>query len=46
MVHVEWSETDLRELVTDYLYIIRYQITRDRVRIVRLRHTARRPTKP
>jgi toxin ParE1/3/4 len=39
-------QTDLRELVTAYPYIIRYQITRDRVRIVRVRHTARRSTKP
>ena len=39
-------QTDLRELVTAYPYIIRYQITRDRVRIVRVRHTARRPTQP
>ena len=38
--------TDLRELVTAYPYIIRYQIVQDTVRILRIRHTARRPTKP
>lgn len=39
-------KTDFRELVTAYPTIIRYQITWDRVRIVRVRHTARQPTKP
>jgi addiction module RelE/StbE family toxin len=38
--------TDLRELVTAYPYVIRYRIVRDTVRILRVRHTARRPTKP
>ena len=38
--------TDLRELVTAYPYIIRYRIVRDEVRILRVRHTARRPTNP
>ncbi len=39
--------TDMRELVTAYPYIIRYRITRhDEVRILRVRHMARRPTNP
>ncbi len=39
--------TDMRELVTAYPYIIRYRIVRDdHVRILRVRHMARRPTKP
>lgn len=38
--------TGLRELVTDYPYIIRYRIVRDDVRILRVRHTSRRPTDP
>ncbi len=39
--------TDMRELVTAYPYIIRYRITRDdQVRILRVRHMARRPTNP
>jgi len=36
----------MRELVTSYPYIIRYRVTRDTVRILRVRHTARRPTSP
>ena len=40
------GQTDLRELIAAYPYIIRYQITREQVRIVRVRHTARRRTKP
>jgi toxin ParE1/3/4 len=41
------SNTDMRELVTAYPYIIRYRIVRDDVvRILRLRHTSRRPTNP
>jgi plasmid stabilization system protein ParE len=39
------AKSDMRELVTAYPYIIRYRITRDEVRILRVRHTARRPTK-
>jgi toxin ParE1/3/4 len=39
-------KTDKRELVTAYPYIIRYRIIRDVVRILRVRHTARRPTDP
>lgn len=36
--------TDMRELVTAYPYIIRYRIVRDEeVRILRVRHTSRRP---
>jgi len=39
--------TDMRELITDYPYIIRYRILRDEeVRILRVRHTSRRPTDP
>ena len=38
--------TDKRELVTAYPYIIRYRIAGDVVRILRVRHTARRPTAP
>ncbi len=39
--------TRLRELVTIYPYIVRYRIIRDdEVRILRVRHTARRPTRP
>jgi toxin ParE1/3/4 len=36
----------VRELVTAYPYIIRYRIVRDTVRILRIRHTSRRPTNP
>jgi len=39
-------KTDLRELVTAYPYIIRYRIVGDAVHILRVRHTARRPTDP
>ena len=38
--------TMMRELVTGYPYIIRYRVVGDTVRILRVRHTARRPTKP
>jgi toxin ParE1/3/4 len=38
--------TDTRELVTAYPYIIRYRIIRNEVRILRVRHTSRRPTNP
>ena len=38
--------TELRELVSIYPYVIRYRITRDTIRILRVRHTARRPTAP
>jgi toxin ParE1/3/4 len=38
--------TDSRELVTAYPYIIRYRIAGDTVRILRVRHAARRPTNP
>jgi toxin ParE1/3/4 len=40
------SGTPMRELVTSYPYIIRYRVVRDQVRILRVRHTARRPTNP
>ncbi len=39
-------KSDMREVMTSYPYIIRYRVTRDAVRILRVRHTARRPTKP
>lgn len=39
-------KTEMRELVTTYPYIIRYRIARDEVRILRVRHTSRRPTNP
>jgi addiction module RelE/StbE family toxin len=38
--------TDMRELVSISPYIIRYRITGDTVVIRRVRHSARRPTKP
>lgn len=38
--------TTMRELVTAFPYIIRYRIVRDTVRILRVRHTSRRPTTP
>lgn len=40
------SGNGLRELVTAYPYIIRYRITGGTVFILRIRHTARRPTVP
>jgi plasmid stabilization system protein ParE len=40
-------KTDMRERVTAHPYIIRYRIVRDDVvRILRVRHTSRRPTIP
>ena len=39
--------TGMRELVTDYRYIVHYRVTRaGTVRILRIRHTSRRPTTP
>jgi addiction module RelE/StbE family toxin len=38
--------TEMRELMTAYPYIIRYRVGQDAVRILRVRHTARRPTDP
>lgn len=39
--------TRMRELVTDYRYIIRYRVTREgTVGILRIRHTSCRPTTP
>ena len=38
--------TGMRELVTSYPYVIRYEIVGDTVEILRLRHTSRRPTAP
>jgi plasmid stabilization system protein ParE len=38
--------TALRELVSHYPYIIRYAIDGDTVVILRVRHSARRPTNP
>jgi plasmid stabilization system protein ParE len=39
-------KTGMRELVTAFPYIIRYQIFGDEVVILRVRHTARRPSRP
>lgn len=39
-------KTSFRELVADYPYIIRYHIDGDKVVILRIRHTSRRPTNP
>jgi plasmid stabilization system protein ParE len=36
----------MRELISTYPYIIRYHIDGDKVVILRVRHTARRPTNP
>ena len=38
--------TQLRETTLAYPYVIRYRITADHVRILRVRHGARRPTQP
>jgi plasmid stabilization system protein ParE len=38
--------TDKRELVSVHPYIIRYRVVGDTVRILRIRHTSRRPTDP
>ncbi len=38
--------TNMRELISAYPYIIRYRVEGDRVIILRVRHTARRPTNP
>jgi toxin ParE1/3/4 len=38
--------TNMRELISSYPYIIRYRIEGDRIIILRVRHTARRPTNP
>ena len=38
--------TAMRELVSTYPYVIRYYVDGDTVVIVRVRHTARRPTNP
>jgi toxin ParE1/3/4 len=38
------GKTGVRELVTIYPYVIRYRVTRDEVRILRVRHTSRLPT--
>ncbi len=38
--------TNMREVVTSYPYIIRYRIDGDTVVILRIRHTSRRPTVP
>jgi plasmid stabilization system protein ParE len=39
--------TRMRELVNDYRHIIRYRVTREgTVRVLRIRHTSRRPTTP
>ena len=36
----------MRELVTIYPDIIRYRVTREEVRILRVRHASRQPTQP
>jgi toxin ParE1/3/4 len=38
--------TQLREITLPYPYVIRYRITADHVRILRVRHGARRLTPP
>jgi toxin ParE1/3/4 len=38
--------TELRETALAYPYILRYRIAADHVRILRVRHGARRPTRP
>lgn len=38
--------TQLREIAITRPYIIRYRVDRDRVVILRVRHAARRPTRP
>ena len=38
--------TDMRELVSISPYVIRYRITGETVVIRRVRHSARRPTRP
>jgi toxin ParE1/3/4 len=38
--------TSMRELVSNYPYIIRYRVAVDIVVILRVRHGARRPTNP
>ena len=38
--------TAMRELVTSYPYVIRYEIVADTVEILRVRHMSRRPTDP
>lgn len=38
--------TEIRELVSNYPYVIRYFIDGNRIVILRVRHTSRRPTNP
>jgi plasmid stabilization system protein ParE len=38
--------TTMRELITAYPYIIRDRVTPKEVRVLRVRHTSRRPTNP
>jgi len=38
--------TRMREITTSFPYVIRYRVEGDTVFILRIRHTARRPTKP
>ena len=40
------AKTNKREIIAIYPYLIRYRIIGNTVRILRVRHTARRPTKP
>ena len=37
-------QSDKRELVTAFPYIIRYRVVHDEVRVLRVRHASRRPT--
>jgi addiction module RelE/StbE family toxin len=38
--------TDMREIGTKYQYLVRYRVMGQTVFILRIRHTARRPTMP
>lgn len=40
------SGTSMRELVSTFPYVIRYHVDVDKVIILRVRHTSKRPTNP
>jgi plasmid stabilization system protein ParE len=40
------ARSNMREVLTSYPYVIRYRIIGDEVVILRVRHMARKPTKP